>query len=301
MDEFELKLSGGEAELGRVAAADVARLILGAERVLARAAGHARGRVLAKTGRRGRVIEEAIRLRLVGVYGGSVRVVLAPPEPPSELITLGLDAATLTDESIRMAADVLTRPREPAYRDVARELVRLGDSIALGTRYEALSISHRGVQSVPAHLTATVAEHLRVATNLPIPTREDEVVGRLVEADFEHHTAHLRTVSGDRIEVRFDPEWEDLIQEALRQEASIAGEVAYDPATALAKSVHLRRLTQAEQLHAGLHPGEFRHTIAVQELASQAGIQPIEDGSQLAIDAPEDEVDRFMAALGING
>jgi CRISPR/Cas system endoribonuclease Cas6 (RAMP superfamily) len=66
------QLDGMDAEPGRVAAADVARIILGLERAIARAAylvlERARRGV---TGRHSLAIESAARLRFVGVDRGS--------------------------------------------------------------------------------------------------------------------------------------------------------------------------------------------------------------------------------------
>jgi hypothetical protein len=294
---IELRLTGGEAELGQIPAADVARLILGAEKVLARAARHVVGRPKgSQGGRRGKVIESAVRLRLVGISEGSVRVLLAPPTHKATGLDLGLDVASLTVEAIQVAGRVMSEPSEPAHRDVARDLVRLSDDLGLGTRYRELTWVHSALTHETARLDATASERLRVAADLKPPAREDQLTGRLVEADFERHSARLRTPAGGRVDVTFGQEWDALIQEALRSDAVLAGEVVYDPETSLAKSVHLRRLEHAEQLQAGLLPGEFKKTVAVDQLARETGIQAFDPGSAV-LDITDAEADAFLAAL----
>jgi hypothetical protein len=119
----------------------------------------------------------------------------------------------------------------------------------------------------------------------------------LVEADFERRTAHLRVATGDRVEVTFDSVWDDEIQQALRQETSVVGDVIYDPAAQKAVAVHLRQLTRGEQLTAGLEPGPSA-TLSIQEIARQSGVGPVEDPSALYLDSIEDaELGEFLEAV----
>jgi hypothetical protein len=82
----------------------------------------------------------------------------------------------------------------------------------------------------------------------PPRARDDSFVGVLVEADFEKNTARLRTAGGRPISVRFEPDLADSIQEGLRRQAELLGEVSYDPKTMEARSVNLRRIVRSEQL-----------------------------------------------------
>lgn len=297
MAQLRIRISG--ARLGDIPASDVARLLLGAERVLARAAGHARGRKVADRGRWGRAVEAAVHLRLNRIDSGSVIAVLDFPTLPAIPDGLGLEAATLTEAAVRSTVATLASPTQPEYREIARALVKWGDEVGLGPRYPKITIQH-DLPAIPkkVELTPLRQEQMRVAVGMAAPKQQGAVVGRLVEADFERDTAHLRTLTGDRITVTFGREWEDLIQEALRQEASVIGEVTYDPQTARAESVHLRRLTRGEQLHAGLVPGDFRETQPILEMARQARLAPLRSTSELAIDdASNAETEAFLAAL----
>jgi len=85
---LRVRLTGDDAQLGRVAAGDVARMLLG----VARAAGHVIGRQVKPTGRRGRAIEDTTRFRLLSIERGSIVGVLELPEEAANADTLNVDA-----------------------------------------------------------------------------------------------------------------------------------------------------------------------------------------------------------------
>jgi hypothetical protein len=124
------------------------------------------------------------------------------------------------------------------------------------------------------------------------------VVGVLVEADFENLTARLRTLSGEKVAVTFDETKADAIQEALRRQAELVGEVHYDPKKLVATSVRLRELHRAEQLMFGSERENFWETVSVEGLAQLRGIGPVEYPERLQeTRIPDDEVEAFLAAL----
>src|SRR4051812_7217635 len=104
------QLEGTDAEPGRVAAADVARMILGLERAIARAAYLVLGKARrGATGRHHQVIESAARLRFVGVEKGSFIEVLALPdtaEPSDE--ELPISVADLSSLAFSRLLEVIT-------------------------------------------------------------------------------------------------------------------------------------------------------------------------------------------------
>lgn len=288
-------LSGDDAEAGRIPARDVAELIRGAERVLARAAGHARGRTVRAKGRWEGSIEDAVRLRFVGIESGSFVVVLAPPLlPPAPL---GLDAETLTTAALRESASVATQETAHPHRDVAAAMVKWSDALGIGQRYASVEIRHSHPDIPQIAIDRATTERLRTVARLEPVLRENELIGRLVEADFERRTAHLRTATGDRVEVTFDAAWDDEVHQALRHETSIVGEVIYEVESQRAVAIHLRKLNRGEQLTAGLEPGAPQ-TLRIEEIAHQTGITPLSDpsGLYLAGLSPE-EGDAFLAAL----
>src|SRR5215217_678197 len=94
MRVVRVQLEGVNAEPGRVAAADVARIIFGLERAIARAAYLVLGKPRrGPTGRHSQVIESAARLRFIGVEPGSFVEVFALPdtaEPSDEELPISV-------------------------------------------------------------------------------------------------------------------------------------------------------------------------------------------------------------------
>lgn len=92
---IRVRLEGPDAHLGVVPAADVAHMLLGIERVVARASGHVIGRQVRPTGRWGVLIESAVRFRLIALEERSVGGLLELPDLLPVEGTLGLSVETL--------------------------------------------------------------------------------------------------------------------------------------------------------------------------------------------------------------
>lgn len=295
---LRVRLTGEDAELGRVAAGDVARMLLGVERAVARAAGHVIGRQVKPTGRRGRTIEETTRFRLLAIERGSIVGVLELPEETSDADTLDLDVQSLGELALTSAL-ATAAGEETEQLDVAEAFVRLADDVGVGTRFAALTLEEEhpaGHKSVT--LDRPARERLFKIVSAAPSSRADSLIGVLVEADFESNTARLRTRGGQRIAVRFEPELADNIQHGLRRQAEFLGEVSYDPKTMEARSVKLRRIVQDEQLTIGLDAGDFWAPRGIDELAAERGIAPVEGVDMLRDrEASDEEVDRLFAAL----
>lgn len=294
-----VRLTGSDAELGRVAAADVARMLLGVERAVARAAGHIIGRQVKPTGRRGRTIEESTGFRLLGIERGSVVGVLGLPSESVEEEHLDLEVPSLADLALD-AALATAAGDETQHVDVADAFVRLSDELGVGTRFDAVTIEQeRAGDRRMVTLDRPARERLRELVASAPRSRDDSLVGVLVEADFERHTARLRTAAGQSITVRFEPYLSDSIQEVLRRQTELVGEVTYDPKTMEARSVNLRDIVRSEQLTMGLEAGEFWTARSIGDLAAERGVGPVDDIEVLRDhEASDDEVDRVLAALG---
>jgi hypothetical protein len=124
---LRVRLTGEDAELGHVAAGDVARMLLGVERAVARAAGHVIGRQVKPTGRRGRTIEETTRFRLLGIERGSVVGVLELPEEVADNGALDLDTPSLGDLALESALATAAE----AHSVVLRRIVH-GEQLTIG-------------------------------------------------------------------------------------------------------------------------------------------------------------------------
>jgi hypothetical protein len=127
--------------------------------------------------------------------------------------------------------------------------------------------------------------------------RQDRVVGTLVEADFERHTARVLTSDRQRVGVTFTEDQADDIQTWLRRPGELAGRIEYDPRSGATLSVHLERITRPEQLRA-LFVGDFWRHQSVGGLAEEQGVSAIDDIETLIDDeATIDERTAFLDAL----
>lgn len=295
---LRVALTGDHARLGQVPAADVAHLLLGLERAVARASGGALGRRVKNTGRWGKAIESAVRFRLLGIEEGSVVGILELPKLESQPDALDFDIATLGE--LALVSTLRIVGGEAAHPDVAGVFVAMADRIGIGSRYDAITFD----TDAPGAPERVVLDELaldrlrRMAEQASPERRADTLVGVLVEADFERHTARLRTADGGPVGVTFGEDQFEEIQEALRRPAQLVGEIAYDPETARAVSVKLRAITRAEQLAMSLDAGEFWRDVTIDELRRERGMEPVHDIAQLGDpELTEDEIDAFLAAL----
>jgi hypothetical protein len=281
-----------------VAATDFARLLLGTQSAIQRAAGHVLGRQTRETGRPGKVIEDSTRLRLVAIEPGSIVAVLDPPGPPADPQALELTDPALGELAVETTLRTAAGEAD-AYPDVADALVRMADEIGLGRRYDAISFERStATAQLTVRLDPARRDALREVARRPPSARDDSLVGVIVEADFENLTARLRGHAGARTSVSFAPDLSDDIYEALRAPARLRGQVLYDAKTSEARSIELSHVERGDQLTIGLEPGDFWIHPTVAELASQAGIEPVEDLAALRdATASDQEVDDLMAAL----
>jgi hypothetical protein len=298
--ELRVALEGPDAVLGRVPAADVAKLILGLESVIARAATLALGKT-PRGGRRMAAVERSVRLRLVGLEQSSIIPVLELPDvatAPDELPLAG--GQQLSDIAIKQMLRS-ARGDRGAHPALIRAFAKLTDDLAIGDRYDSMWVEVEGRQPDRVIIDKARRKELRSRANrkqsLPVG---GVVVGTLVEADFEHHTARLRTPAGQRVEVVFDPDLADAIQMALRNPAELVGDVMFDPDTSFAKSIVLREITAAEQMRIGVDSRAFWQSPSVSELQRQQGISQVTDIERLKDrDASDEEVDAFFSALDV--
>lgn len=294
---LRVSLTGDNARLGEVPAADVARLLLGVRAAVARAGGIALGKRAKATGRWGTLIEQAVEFRLVGLETGSVVGVLELPDAPVEEDQLELDVAGLGEAAV--IATLRTALGEMDDADVAGALLRVSEQMGIGTRYDAISFDTDIPGAPPnARIDAETRSRLATAASTSPPPRSEALVGTLFEADFESMSAKLRTPDGARVSVTFDDEQADDVYEALREHSQLIGEVTYDRRSARALSVDLRHITLAEQLRLGLETGDFWADQSIDELRRLHGVEPVEDpASLLAADMTDEEADSWMVAV----
>lgn len=295
---LRVRLTGDAARLGSVSAADVAKLLLGVEAVVARATGEVLGRRVKPTGRWERTVADAVHFRLVGIEEGSVVTVLELPDLQPDPDALEVDASTLGE--MGLASALQTASGDSADPDVAAAFVRLFDQIGLGSRYDTVTFDS-DLPGTPPSVTLDEAarERLaRVSQETSPDIRASRLVGVLVEADFERLSARLRSPDGRSVAVNFGADLADDIQEALRSPAELIGEIEYDAESSRAVKVALRKITRAEQLAMNLEPGEFWEDVTIDALRRQSDIEPVSRDVVLSNDDLTDaEADAFLAAL----
>ena len=294
---YQVRLVGGEAKLGHVEAADVARLVLGVERAVARAAGAAVGRPVKRSGRRGKLLEEASNFRLVGVHEGSVVLDMELPST-SRSDELDLDIASLGDLGWELAISAIVGDTQ-ADLGVVRSLADLADQLNIGVKYEAIEFK-RVSDKAPARLDGRQRRRLReVADEQEHFLMDAGVAGTLVEANFERFTAQVRTPEAQLVEVVFEDDQSDEVQDALRQQSSFEGEVEVDPITRGVKSIRLRQMTRVEQMILGAEEaGAFWRSPSFSELQATQDTRPVTSFEGLRDGSLTDaEFDEFLSVL----
>jgi hypothetical protein len=303
-DIIRLRLEGPGSEPGKIPVADITRLFQGYERALGRAA-EARIRRQARTGRRGAAVETATRVIFRRIKRGSLIAEMELPELG------GQDVLELDDDHLgELAAGDLLALIEDPDRDggddwVADALATLGDELGIGTHYLALTIEllpHDGSPARRARFTGETRQRLerRLGDAASRSARDDRVVGTLVEADFERHSAHVLTADQRRVAVTFSEDQADEIQMWLRRPGEMEGRIEYDARSGTALALELRRIVHPVQIQAILLSEEFFRHRGVAELAVDQGVSAIHDVDALAdMNATQEELAAFLDALAL--
>jgi hypothetical protein len=299
MPKYEVRLVGKQAKLGDVAMVDVARLMFDVQTLIARAAGVAIGRRPKPTGRWEGTIEEATRLRLVKIKRGSVILEVRGPRAVPDEGELDLSVESLADLGWSTAMSTLNNAAVTDDPDVLRRLLSLANGLSIGGRYEAIEFRTDGTPV--ARLDEERRERLRSVVERrqePLPP-PPAVSGVLFEADFERHTAKVRTQDGNVVDLIFEPDQSGTIKEALRERSQFQGDVTFDPVTNSVKSIRLRRITRFEQLLLGTEGGEsFWNALSFGELSGAQGTGTVESFDELRdTSLSDDEFQQYVDTL----
>lgn len=299
---IQVRVTGAQARPGEIAASDVARLILGLERAMARAAYLVLGRPRqSASGRHTGAVEAASRLRFVGSGPGSFVQLLALPEARK---AIGDELDLPVDDLSRRAFDRLVgfigAPDDDADVGLAAAVAQLADELGIGERNDTLIVGEPDPGCPQAVVDKATGQRMRHLAQRPPAHREDAVVGLLFEADFERYTARLRLPAGGVVTVSFRAGLADDVQRALRAETQLEGWVRYDTRTGAATSVETRTVVRAEQLLLDDGGWSFNDNPSVVELQQRQGVVGPPDLAELsANDLNEEERDAFLAALSM--
>jgi len=292
---IRVRLEGDTAHLGQVQASDVARLILGLERTVARASGSIANRPVNWTaGRWGALIEGAVKFRLVSIEEASVGLALEVPEPETSEEELDVDDTRLGELALERTLRVVTGAEDDPV--VASALLELGRQVGVGTRYKKMTLANAGRKATLNRRSMTRLDRAVAAHRAR--TEKNMLAGRLYEADFETRTAHLRRPNNDKVVISFDPELDDDIQDALRSDTQVAGDVEYDPHTQRATKIKLTTIESHHQLSMPIRSGTFWEPLDLEQLQEDQGVGPITDVESLRPhDTSADGAEAFLAAL----
>lgn len=300
MREIRARLEGPDAEPGRVAAADVARIILGLERAIARAAYLVLGRPRrSTTGRHSQAVESAARLRFIGSEPGSFVGLLGLPDTadPSDE-ELPISVADLSSLAFGRLLDIITSEGEEADGQLAAAVAQMASELGIGDRNTSITLTDSTSlicgQPRRAKIDAVVRARMQRISERRADVRDETLVGVLFEADFEGNTAKLRLASGGVVTVSFETDLADEIQEALRSQTGIEGLVHYDGRTTQARTVELRAVVRNIQLE--LNADSFWQPLSFETLKSEQNTAGVVDPDDLAIgDLTDDERVAFLA------
>lgn len=301
---LRVHISGADAALGRIPAADVVALLRDMERAVARAASVVVGRPSRSPGQRESVVAGASRLILRALTDSeSVEAVLELPPPAevsSDQVSLGLQVAQVGELAAEQLVAIVSGEID-GHPFVVDALSRMAESLQVGSRYESIkfSVTDTHLSPIAATIDGEVRQRLRERVKKDrAAARQGMVVGTLVEADFESFSARLRGPSGHAVTVSFDPTLADEIQAALREPATVEGWIVYDPESQIARSILTSTVRVVDQLVLGIDAHAFRRRRGFAELKREQGVSGIVDIAALydATAAPA-ELEAYAEAL----
>lgn len=296
----QVRLVGPEARPGHIAAADVARVITGLERAMARAAYLVLGRTRrSPSGRHTKAVEAASSLRFVGVEAGSFVELLALPDlSPADSELLDLNAPDLSTRAFDRLVSFIGQPTDGGDAELAAAVAQLADELGIGERTQLLTIGEPDPSRPSATIDQLVRQQMRQLSRDLAVHREDAVVGTLFEADFERQTARLRTSTGGVVTVTYPAEMADQIHQALRGTSQFEGRITYDHKTGMARSIAITVITRAEQLLLFEPEAGFEENLSINELQRRQGVTgPVDLVALQVSDWSDIERDAFLAAL----
>jgi len=233
VDQLRVELKGIDARLGAVPAADVARTILALERAVAWTASVVTGRPSKRPGRRARAVEFASDLRLVAVIeGNSIDIVVSLPEVgPAVDDTLEIELLHLSRLAAERIVDAALGEGPEAHPYTVEALSLLTTELDIGQRYTAVQLTQSGDGREPRTVTLDEKQRFRLealagtatAPGAEDPNVDENVLGRVVAADFEQGTGRVRRSDEVATDIRIPPDMARAVKDALLEQASLAG------------------------------------------------------------------------------
>lgn len=302
MAELRVTLLGDDASLGVIPAADVARLLSGVEKAIARAAEVRQGRTGRWAGRRDAEREAATRLMLRALESGSLTAVLDIPGGDAAGETLELADPFLGELA---AADILRTLNEgEEHPRVAEALAELAAGLDIGRRRQKLEMELADDNGrARSSIDAAVAERLRSRAEQPTVEEESTIAGTMFAVNFESRTAQIRINPINAIRtVKFEDDLTAQVQEALLNLTEFTGIVTKDAGSETIRSLRLTDITPPQQLSLGIGNIDYRSSPTLEEIAASQGIDlstHVNRVSSIEIEDDDPEINAFFEALGL--
>ena len=302
MAELRVTLLGDDASLGVIPAADVARLLSGVEKAIARAAEVRQGRTGRWAGRRDAEREAATRLMLRSLEPGSLTAVLDVPGGDAAGETLEMADPSLGELA---AADILRTLNEgEEHPRVAEALSELADNLDIGRRRQKLEMELTDDNGrARSSIDAAVAERLRSRAEQPTVEEESTIAGTMFAVNFESRTAQIRINPINAIRtVKFEDDLTAQVQEALLNLTEFTGIVTKDAGSETIRSLRLTDITPPQQLSLGIGNIDYRSSPTLEEIAASQGIDlstHVNRVSSIEIEDDDPEINAFFEALGL--
>jgi hypothetical protein len=291
---YAIKLPG--PGLGEVAVGDVVEFLRGVVDLVAHGSAIQIAKPMGTPGRRGTAIEEASKIRLVGLKDGSLIAELAPAPAPPVPDSLGLDVQNLSQLSLDAVFDTV-EGKEPR-RELAAPLIEFARRMAARRPGQpVVFIDRRTASEVVAELDGLRLKRLEtLEAGAATETRQVRgVSGRIFEANVDTDEARLRTLTGEAVKVQYEPALEGEIKRLLGDRASVRGDVTYDPATNRVRAIHATEMLAGDQLE--FEGVDFWHEPSLSELADNVTAQPVTDPDDLHFEATDAEWDELYGVL----
>lgn len=247
-------------------------------------------------------IEDASHIRLASLSSGSIVAEILPAPAGIQAGGIDLDAETLSEQAIGLVIDVAAGKAEQ-HPELARSFSDFVDRFVgkrqgASLRFEDRRPSRERQVVVDAGRGQTLREKITAATG---SSSDKDVTGRLFEANLETHSAQVRTPTGDKVDVQFDPGLEQDIRRLLGNRAALRGDIVYDPRTSRARAVHIREIITGDQLGMDFEGVDFWTDRPASELVVEAGAVEVMDPRDLEVQGvSEAEWEALYEALGIH-
>lgn len=294
---IEIRLEGPAVATGRIAVRDLILVAGQVQRAVERIARVLQGERGARPDRRPREVEALTRLEFVGLRPGSVILELDVAEAarPLETLDLGWEAVRHFVEGLEKLPD--DAPPRGWDAGVLLAVKEMGTVLRRGV--ERINVAAgRDRDRRRARLDARTIDAVDRLIRWPVRNLRT-VEGRLLMADFRETATKCRVhpPMEPPVECTFDEAHRQAVLDAMTRYVRVSGEAQVDELTGRIRVLEIADLEIVDTEPAGPDgPYPFWEPLAIDELARQQGVGPIEELDSLAaaIWESDEELAQFL-------